>query len=199
MKNKILWLLCCGILLFFSCGNSKEQEKTNRIIAAKQLIVAGDSILKSLDVKEIKVFVKKGTEYIRINDFNNWPEDIEVTINIVDIALPLLYIEVPYSESGDWENTYIHYFDKNGNLVAFMRKSSFFNGICIDGILREKTTLIYDEKFNLIDEEYELHDEEGKLIKDTSLCIFNYRFDYNIYKKIKETPMMSEISLKNKK
>ena len=92
----------------------------------------------------------------------------------------IIYIaEYPESESGDWNLIYENYFDTNGNLIAFIRKCSFFNGECAE-IVHEKSDYYYNLKHELIKKTYEITDGDKKAL-DFKKCVFNYRYDYKKY------------------
>src|SRR5687768_545076 len=52
-----------------------------------------------------------------------WPEGVETTYNVLtDSSGRIIRIsEFPFSESGDWEMMYSHYFDSHGNTFAHER------------------------------------------------------------------------------
>jgi hypothetical protein len=88
--------------------------------------------------------------------------------------------ESPYSESGDWNILYTHYFDSKGKTFAFSREASFFNSICTEGIAVENMTKWYTNQLNMVDSSYTLRDEEAHdLAKDS--CQFAYDYAYTIY------------------
>ncbi len=92
--------------------------------------------------------------------------------------------ESPYSESGDWNILYTHYFDSEGKTFAFSREASFFNSICTDGIAVENMSKWYTNALNMVDSSYTLRDEEGQdLAKDS--CQFAYDYAYTIYPELK--------------
>lgn len=67
--------------------------------------------------------------------------------------------ETPVSESGDWYNTYTHYFDENGNTIAFKRYSGFFNGC--PGLAKETSFYYFDHDGILVRKDYQLVDRDG--------------------------------------
>ena len=92
--------------------------------------------------------------------------------------------EYPVTDSDEYDMIYESYFDPNGNLLAFIRKCIFNNGGCAK-IVNEKSDYYYDEKHKLVLKTYELTDENKKPLKYIN-CIFNFRFEYKIYKTTKE-------------
>jgi hypothetical protein len=143
--------------------------------------------LESQNKLKLEVFVKepnKETLTLVINE--NWPEIIETTYNvwknenenIVKIG------EFPFSESGDWEIEYEHYFDKKGRTFVFERNTSFFNSICAEGIAYEKITEFYNLDFNRIDRNYSLIDKNKTELKKEN-CEMNYDFPFEVYNNLK--------------
>lgn len=189
--------------LLFGCGDSssrksdvvnsdllEKKEWTADSLFSADLLRNGDSLIKSIDRKDIEVYVQTPKGIVKVTN-GSWPDAIEKTYNLINKEnKPLVYIEVPYSESGDWNNTYTYYFDKNGKTRAMKIVSSFFNSQCVDGALTEETRYLYDQVFNVISKAYNLHDEEGKTIQDTSKCIFNYHFEYPVYEKSSQVPLL---------
>jgi len=91
-----------------------------------------------------------------------------------------VYIEIPFSESGDYYNEYKYIFNTKGELKLLIRKSSFFNSVCTEEILTEVEVFTI-ESDRLVKKEYDIRDHNGKVIEDTTNCIFNYRFKYPVY------------------
>ena len=82
---------------------------------------------------------------------------------------------------------YYNYFDDNGNLIAFIRECSFFNGRCAD-IVRERSCYYYSTKqyqHDLIKKTYEIVDGDFKPLNYES-CDIGYRYDYKIYTTLTE-------------
>ena len=93
----------------------------------------------------------------------------------------IIYIaEYPECESGDWNLIYENYFDTNGNLIAFIRKCSFFNGECAE-IVHEKSDYYYNLKHELKNKRLTKLQMEIKKALDFKKCVFNYRYDYKKY------------------
>ncbi|MEI8279747.1 MAG: hypothetical protein WCG87_08270 [Bacteroidota bacterium] len=166
-----------------------KEDKRNDSVYSISICKKGDSLLKNTSKSDIDVYVRTKKKIIKINN-GNWPESIEITYNFIQqLQKPILFLEIPFSESGDWNNVYIYYFDSMGHTRAIKIVSSFFNSICVNGPLIEETVFLYDAKFNQVSKTYKLHDDKGNPIADTSKCIFNYRFDFPIYKSYSLTPL----------
>ncbi|OKS88265.1 hypothetical protein [Mucilaginibacter polytrichastri] len=141
--------------------------------------------------KQIMVWAKvKGKPIaIKVNN-GKWPDNIEYSYNLITDTVnhTTLVLASPYSESGDWDIDYLYYFDANGKLFSFERRTGFFNSECTtdDDAAHETITYYYNSQFKQIRKFYRLQDSKGRnLIK--SKCILNYDFtDYKIYKTLND-------------
>ena len=116
-----------------------------------------------------------------VPDRNSWP-DYTVTSYLVlydESGRIVAFEETPTSESGDWSNTYTHYFDQKGTTIAFKRYSGFFMG-CPASVSKETSVYYYGKKHQLIQKEYTLVNEESVPINPKK-CEFMYRHEYKIY------------------
>ncbi len=122
----------------------------------------------------------------RVPNPNSWSDYTTTSLllakNIDNIIIS--FSEVPISESGDWHNTYTHYFDENGNTIIFKRYSGFFNGC--PGLSKETSIYYFDQNGILLKKEYELINGEGRQISSKDCDVFMYRHDYSIFKNAKE-------------
>ncbi len=103
-----------------------------------------------------------------VNIFNgNFPANVETTFNILkdNKGQIIAVAQFPFSESGDWDITYTHYFDKDGKTFAFERQTNFFNSICTDGVAYETRTELYNSQFKRINSTYKLVDEKKNTAK----------------------------------
>jgi len=92
--------------------------------------------------------------------------------------------EFPYSESGDWNIGYAHYFENKGRTFSFERKTNFLNSICTDGVAYEIIVEFYNSDFNRVDRIYYLVDENNKeLVKKD--CTLNYDYPYKVSNNLK--------------
>ena len=121
------------------------------------------------------------TTLIRVPDSRRWPEATEASYNVVhDLRDRVVaFVEVPTSESGDWYNEYLHYFDADGRTLVFERSSSFFNGCPVKA--RERTISYFDPTGRLLSREYTLTAFGGSPV-DASRCDFMYRYPYQIFR-----------------
>jgi hypothetical protein len=110
-----------------------------------------------------------------------FPDNVETTFNILKDSLGHIVTvsEFPFSQSGDWNIIFTHYFDKNGKTFAFERQTNFYNSICTDGVAFETRTEFYNSDFKLIEKTYKLVDEKNGTLKLDS-CQFPYDYEYKI-------------------
>jgi len=126
--------------------------------------------------KEVDIVYKKDTDMEglikKVPDFNDTAESFYASYNMIrNKAGQIIYIaEYPESESGDWNLIYENYFDTNGNLIAFIRKCSFFNGECAE-IVHEKSDYYYNLKHELIKKTYEVTDGDKKSLGFQKMCV----------------------------
>ena len=193
-----LYFIIFGLLFYSSCNSQPEiTEESNIVInesIAKQIEIEYQELkIKVENVYEnenekIELFVQidSESEIERVPNFNDIPEAILNSYNIIrsnDNEI-LMIGEYPYSESGDWDISYLSYFDKNGNIVAFVRYCNFFNGLCAE-IVKETSIYYFDKNHNLVKKTYEIKDSDGNPLNYTD-CEFNYRYEYSIFKTLNE-------------
>jgi hypothetical protein len=153
--------------LLYKLKYQKKEIDTLFIRSTNKLIV-----FAKITGKEKPVEIKNG----------DFPENVEVSYNLLkDKSGNTISIkEFPFSESGDWDISYTHYFDKNGKTYAFQRKTNFFNSTCTEGVAVETIIQFYNNNFQLLDKSYNLIDDKNrKLEKDK--CQPEYDFDFNTY------------------
>ncbi len=122
----------------------------------------------------------KDQDLVKVEDFNNVTPELSASYNLIRYKSgEMMYVaEFPYAESGDWENIYESVFDIEGNLLKFIRKSSFVEG---DRLISEKSEYYYNKRHELIKKTYEIKDHKNQPIEDISGIDFKYRFPYEIY------------------
>lgn len=198
MKKLIIMLLAIG---FFSCKNETKttssdyesdtvEETKNRVtefpepdIVLRLRAQKGriDELLNTKSLS-IEVFVKQrnDSKIIKIVD-SKFPDSVETTYNVWTDSLDHIRLigEFPFSESGDWAISYLHYFDTNDKTCAFERYTGFYNSICTDNLAHENIVDYYDRDFNRVNRDYWLKDSKGNaLVKDS--CMFNYDYPYEV-------------------
>src|SRR5205823_4508241 len=117
-----------------------------------------------------------------VKDVRSWPDSTVVSYGVwTDSAgRPMLAYWSPSSESGDWFNQYIYYFDTVGATIAFERRSSFFNG-CEAGGAREQSVTYLGGGQHVLRRDYQLTGFDDTTRFDPKTCEFYYRHEYVIY------------------
>ncbi len=181
-----------GLISFFVFVNCINEKKHKQTCDWQAYINITDSILQATSDKDVIFFAKlENGSYKQVFDVTKLDESFVTFNKVITTAEQKIFIEEPYSESGDWNNKYIYVFNQIGNLKLFIRKSSFFNSVCSEGVVTEKEIFIVEEGA-LIKQDYEIFDENKVAIKDTSNCIFNYRFEYPVYFNYYEIPVVEK-------
>ena len=178
------------IFLFISCTVQSQLS----VDETKSLITYCDDLVKSKS-NQIQTYISFNEQQPpeKILNLNATDESYESFLKVIKIDGEIrLYETSPYSESGDWNNVYSYYFDIKGNIIALRKESSFFNSVCDDGVLTE-TSLDYYIEGNIILSEYELINDKGIVPEDTTLCVFNYRFDGPIFTSVKDIPHYAQL------
>lgn len=117
---------------------------------------------------------------IKVDNFDNLTPEFRASYNLIRYKSgEIMYVaEFPYAKSGDWENIYESVFDKEGNLLKFIRKSSFVQD---NRLISEKSEYYYNKHHELIKKTYEIKDHKDQPIVDISGIDFKYRLPYEIY------------------
>ena len=163
-------------------------------VAGENKIKQIESTINSLDSKiekealESSFFIKPidSSKLIFVKSLNGVFDffDIEFCYAVYsdESAKELVFIEWPYSESGDWFLQNSHYFDSDGKTIAYRQNASFFNSLCSEE-LHEIFTLMFGDSSNIIYQKYELLNDDFQKIDSTG-CIFNYSFERNYHSSI---------------
>jgi hypothetical protein len=150
--------------------------------------------------KDLIILVKiPGKEKLVVVKNEHWPEEIEYTYNILKnpAGKIVLIAQVPFSESGDWNIVYKHYFDEDGNVYAFSKEESIFNDNVKGGVVRNMLVNYYDKKFKNIAQTDRLTDKDNKSIKGDK-SNYDFRdYKYDIYKTLNECLKGYNIQLTN--
>ena len=193
-------ILTFGFLIFsiISCYSQTKEitEESNFDLKSSDL----PSIMKTFNSisKQVDNVYKKDTfkleRYLqldkeelikRVPNYDDRPVSFYASYNLIrNKTGQIIYIaDYPASQSGDWNLIYLNYFDENGNLIAFIRKFSFFNGGCAE-IVHEESHYYYNLKHDLIKKTYEIKDGDEKplIYKDCDI----ERYDYKIYNTLTE-------------
>jgi len=185
---KFLYLF---VILLIASLSGKAQSATGKVATADSTLVSLKNKKAAIDkyvhahAKQMAVFVKVPNKKTLVRVYNEkWPEEIEYTCNILkDKNGKVVYIfQAPFSESGDWDISYEHYFDENGNVFAFYKDESIFNDNVKGGIIRSRLLIYYNKDFKAIKQSNWLADEKGNVVK-ADKTKFDFRdYKYTIYK-----------------
>jgi hypothetical protein len=166
---------------------SKNSSLKKVLDSFKDLSSEIENVYKN-DTTRIELYLKIDEKGFikRVPNFDDVPDAFYSSYNVIKNKTgKIIYIaEYPQSESGDWFTQYENYFDDSGNLVSFIRKSSFFNGECAE-VVCEESEYYYDSNHILVKKTYEITDDEGNPL-DYTKCTFYYRNDYIIYQTLEE-------------
>ena len=140
------------------------------------------------DTAKIELYLQldKNDVTKRIANFDSIPQTDYYAYNLIrNKQGKIIYIsEYPVTDSDAYDMIYESYFDLEGNLITFVRKCVFTDGECAK-VVKERSDYYFDAKHHLILKTYELTDQDMKPL-NFATCIFNYRYDYHIYKTVKE-------------
>jgi len=204
-KYILLLLTLCQIISCSDKDNTKnitgeiknnakiKQRPTNDLVSKEGVLLqlkSKKAILDNLKAQkklELEVLVKEPNKdklTLVINE--QWPEEVETTFNIWKNSEGKVIVvgEYPFSESGDWDIEYLHYFNKKGKIFSFERNTHFFNSICTEGVAHEAIVEFYDTDLKKIDRKYNLVDEAKKELKKEN-CVMNYDFAYVVNHNLK--------------
>ncbi|MBB6461852.1 hypothetical protein [Flammeovirga kamogawensis] len=202
MKKYLIFLLEFVALSSFS----QTREAFNNIDIVENKVIQTTDIYKSIvdstiaEVLRIDEYLSKNQNSIEqqaltynsnkpVKVYNNkWPEMLVTEINILRRSNGQIfyYAELPISESGDWSIMYTHYFDINGNVIAFKREANFFNTLCGDDLVNETSIYIFDKNHTLISKSYSLSDSQMQGIINDKDCMFNYDYEYIIMESLED-------------
>jgi hypothetical protein len=187
--------LCLLLLLNFTHNSIFIRRVSTSDPVISELKKNKEAIDKRLlkDKKHLFVFVKvKGKkELVGIKNEKNtkWPAEelTEVSYNVFkdSIGKVVMIAKMPFSESGDWDVSYVYYFDSFGKIFAFERISGFFNSICTDDAAHETLARYFDKNLKQINQTYKLTDSKKKPLNKLK-CTFPYNFAYEIYPSVEE-------------
>lgn len=182
-------LLCFGL---FSCGDKdlkedavfdpKEPETAQIIKQTNDILAEADRVFMRENYL-VELYVQDSTkkDITKVDNFENPPVGLSSTYNIIRYKSgEIMYAaEFPYCASGEWENIYESIFDEQGNLLKFVRKSSFVSN---NMVVAEKSEYFYNSDHKLLKKTYERKDQNNKAIGDEVNINFKYRFPYERYK-----------------
>lgn len=176
--------------------SAKNPEQQRQVEAYRQSINAIDETYKT-DVRRIELYMKlvEKKKPLRVRNFDRAPGNLETSYNLYRDSLGVVrfVLESPFNKSGDYLNTFAHYFDDQGRTFAFVRTSNFFHSDCTSGAASEISAYFFGQNQQLIQKMYELKASDGKPLNPDS-CVFKYRKNYKIY--YKRDGLLQAIDLK---
>ncbi len=193
MKNILLTglVLFSSCLLFASCEKELPEDAVfdPRYPETEAIVEKANDVLKEADKifmrsnYLVELYLKTASEkrIVQVPNFEQVPADLAAVYNIIrNKEGNVLYVaEFPYSESGDWENIYESIYDDKGDLLLFVRKSSFLHeGV----VVYEKSSYYYNEKHRLVKKEYLIKYGSASVLPQGVTVEFNYRFPYEKFK-----------------
>ncbi|MES2064661.1 MAG: hypothetical protein V4456_22275 [Bacteroidota bacterium] len=165
---------------------SKSRSDDPSFVSLKAKKAATDKYLKT-HTKQMLVLVKVPNKKDFVYVYNGkWPNEVEYTLNILKNKNGnIIYVsQSPFSESGDWDISYEHYFDEEGNVFAFYKEESIFDENVKGGVVRSKLLNYYNKNFKIITQNNWLVDVNGNVIK-ANKNDFDFRdYNYTIYKNL---------------
>lgn len=84
------------------------------------------------------------TSIVAVKDSTSWPDETQVSYNAIvdDAGRPLLHVQMPTSESGDWFASERHYFAPDGRTILHVYEISGFASGCGDILRESKRTFL---------------------------------------------------------
>jgi hypothetical protein len=123
--------------------------------------------------ERLKLFAKLSdkTGLVPVKDRASWPDGTEISYNTVtDIdGRPLFHLQVPTSESGDWDAEEIHYFAPDGHTILHQFRISGFSSGCVE-ILREIKRTFLAPTGTVLAETRHFSDGAGKPVTAPDSC-----------------------------
>lgn len=202
MKPFFLYVVCMFFLLSSIsgyCAIVKPIVQTDSLLTKlKDKKVAVDKSLKRGAALFVFVKIPGKKTLIKIKN-DHWPDEVEYTYNILKNASgKIIFIaQIPYSESGDWDIEYKHYFDEQGKTYAFNKEESIFGDNSDGGVIRDILVNYYDENFTILRHVNYLTDKNYEVIK-RNRNNYDFRdYKYTIYKNANDCLMGYNIKLPN--
>lgn len=197
MRNIFLTslILFSSCFLFASCEKKLPEDaiydprypETDKIIEeAKDILNQADHIFMRENYL-VELYIQTDDEEIKlVPHFQDVPENLSSTFNIIrNKDGNIMYVaEFPYSESGDWENIYESIYDSKGDLILFVRKSSFLHSDSLNTevVIYEKSEYYYSSSHKLLKKTYLMKYAKQDQVPTGVKVDFPYRFDYKKYK-----------------
>jgi hypothetical protein len=153
--KQLTYILTIFVGLISACNSNDHRtssSSTNRLLPEPDIIERLKYQKTTIDTlfnhskDKLIVLVKLVDKDEPIQIINGkFPDNVESTFNLLKDSLGQIISasEFPFSESGDWNIIYTHYFDKTGKTFAFERQTNFFNSVCSEGVAYENLFIIF--------------------------------------------------------
>ncbi|PSR56351.1 hypothetical protein AHMF7605_24060 [Adhaeribacter arboris] len=198
-------IIYIAFLIGIAAACSTKKDSTSKVFSSREELYKRKIFIDTLfqrNLKQLTVLVKVPNQDTLIEVIHEkWPNEIEVTFNILkNTSGKIIRIsEYPFSESGDWEIVYSHYFDDNGNTFAFEKQVGAFNTICpgeddFDKFTIEKVTKLYSLDHAMIDSTYKMMDEKNVDITSKK-CEQEVISNNSVFKTLKEYSTIKKINI----
>jgi hypothetical protein len=152
------------------------------------LVRRSDDIIESYNIKSVKLFAETSeNKYEIIKDLDNWDKAYLSILNVYENMDEKVVRKIIESESEDYSCINTFYYDKNDNLKVLIVEISYFNSICIEGVLNKNTRMYFDGKKEIY-KKIIYENENGESVKNTEKCIDNYNCDITILYNFNDTP-----------
>ncbi|MGE0773100.1 MAG: hypothetical protein AB7K37_15425 [Cyclobacteriaceae bacterium] len=182
-----------GFCLMACTGSSQ-----NRIDKADKIISLTQELVQNKDLGAVKIFTQSSMSSMpqrvysldSMNDKRyNYMYNVVFRENKV-IAL----IGVPFIESGDYRVTVSHYFDRDGNTIAYKKKITFFDSNCSEDPLVSEKVVYYDKKGGAVLKKEQLRDVQGRALKNESECVLNFSYPDKVFLKYSQIPFSETLA-----
>lgn len=174
-----------ALLLCTACGSGEPGDASARSIPEPDIVERLHVQKKEIEERfrsepfRVQLYTKTTANGVPKLVTDDFPEEMHTMYEILtdDAGHMICAWEFPMISAGEWNISYIHYFDKSGHTFAFERQCSFLNSRCTPGVAREVRTEFFNGSFQMLDREYELVDAQNKPLQKGD-CVFPFNFIY---------------------
>lgn len=161
---------------------STSQGCTKKGFYYEELMEKGNSIVNTMDKKNVLVIAQiSENNYEKITDINKWNKEYVKIFNLFISKEVKIVKVIISSDSGDYNCINTLYYSEENKLRVLVKEASFFNGVCVDGILNKKSTFYYGKNSSVQYENIEYFNEEKQKLIDFSKCLDNYECDIEVF------------------
>ncbi len=181
------YILFLSLTLALALSSAVASAQDSNLVRINNQVAAIEVIGQNLDQNfQIYCRIAGQDSLIRIHDTTNWPDSIQTTYNITfDSAGKIVkFLEMPFSETGDWDCEIVHYFDPNGRLIEFAFFYNTFAAGCTP-VLHETRVQYFSDTGAPISDTRTYADSSYTSI-DTVGCFIDDQFEYKVYRNVSE-------------